>query len=114
MEKTGQEFPEVVHNLPEAEIPFAGIRGWILQGENHQVLFFEMEPTAIVPEHSHAYAQWGVVLEGEMELTIGGEAKLYRQGEDYVIPPGTPHAATFRSPTRVLDFFSERSRYRAK
>lgn len=113
-EETRERFPEVVRNLPEADVPLEGWRGWILQGEAHQLLFSEVEPTAIVPEHTHPYPQWCVVLEGAMELTVGGEAKVYRGGENCVIPPETPHSATFLERTRLLDLFSEPSRYRAK
>ncbi len=109
-----RSFPDVITGLPEADIPFEGVRGWIVQGETHQLVFFEMEPTAEVPEHTHDYPQWGVVLEGEMELRIGGEAKVYGKGDDYVIPSGVMHSARFLSQARVMDFFSERSRYRTK
>jgi len=40
-------------DLPEADIPFEGVKGWIAQGESHQMVFFEMEPFRRVPEHSH-------------------------------------------------------------
>ncbi len=110
----GSEFPKVITDLPEAEIPFPGVRGWIAQGEDHQLVFFEMKPTADVPPHSHEYDQWGVVLEGEMELTIGEDARVYGPGDDYVIPAGVTHSARFLSRARVLDFFSESARYRQK
>jgi hypothetical protein len=43
--------------MPEADIQVKGIRAWILQSEKHQLVFFEMEPFAQVPEHRHDYAQ---------------------------------------------------------
>lgn len=107
-------YPKVITDLPEAEIPFAGVRGWIAQGEDHQLLFFDMESTAVVPEHSHGYAQWGTVLEGEMELSIGGKARVYRRGEDYTIPAGVKHSARFLTRSRVMDFFQEKARYEHK
>ena len=55
------DFPEIITNLPKADIPFDGVRGWIAQGNNHQIVFFEVNPSAIVPEHSHD-AQWGIVV----------------------------------------------------
>ena len=41
-----------------------------------------------VPEHAHG-AQWGVVLEGWVEFTIGGETQTYRRGDTYYDGPGT-------------------------
>jgi quercetin dioxygenase-like cupin family protein len=43
--------------MPEADIRLKGIRAWILQSEKHQLVFFEIEPSAQVPEHRHDYAQ---------------------------------------------------------
>lgn len=107
-------YPKVITDLPEADLPFGGVRGWIAQGVDHQLVFFRAEPSAKVPAHAHDYTQWGVVLEGRMELTVGGEARVYETGDDYVIPPGVEHAARFLTSVRVLDFFGERDRYQPK
>lgn len=107
-------FPTVITDLPEADMPFQGIKAWILQSENHQLIFFEMLPTARVPEHSHNYPQWGMVLEGKMKLTVDGQAKTVSKGEDYLIPAQAKHQAKFLAKTRVIDFFSEKNRYKTK
>ncbi len=109
-----QGFPMVITDLPEADIQFEGMKGWILQGERQQLVFFEMEPIAIVPEHSHDYAQWGMVIEGRMKLTIDGKPRMCGKGDEYVIPARSKHSATFPSKCRVMDFFSEKTRYRAR
>ena len=67
------EYPEIITRLPEADIQLKGIRAWVLQGEKHQLVFFEVEPSAQVPEHCHPYTQWGIMIKGKMELTINGE-----------------------------------------
>jgi quercetin dioxygenase-like cupin family protein len=109
-----QGFPDVITDLPEANVQFKDIRAWILQSEKHQLVFFEMEPSAQVPEHSHDYPQWGMVIEGKMELTIDGKTKLIEKGDDYVIPAKAKHYARFPSKTRVMDLFSEKTRYKTK
>jgi len=38
-----------------------------------------------LPEHSHE-SQWGIVLEGEIELIIGGVKNRYKKGDRYFIP----------------------------
>ena len=106
-----QFFPEIITNLPEADIDFKGIRGWISQSQNHQIVFLEIEPIGKVREHSHK-AQWGIVIEGEMELTIGGVTKTYKKGDSYYIPDGVVHSAIFNCKTRALDFFNEKERYK--
>ena len=110
----GRGFPEVISNLPEADIQFKGVRAWILQGEKQQLVFFEMESSAKLPEHSHDYPQWGMVIEGKMELTINGKPRICEKGDEYLIPAGEKHYARFFTRTRVIDFFSERNRYKPK
>ncbi len=104
----------MITNLPEADLPFKGVRAWFIQGERHQLVFFRMEKDAIVPEHSHSYDQWGVVLEGQMELTFSGKSHIYAKGDDYLIPAEAKHSAKFLTAVRVIDFFSERNRYKPK
>ena len=112
--KQANEFPTVITALPEAGIQAKGIKAWILQGEKHQLIFFEMQPDAIVPEHSHNYPQWGMVIEGKMKLTINDKTKTIKKGNEYLIPPQAKHHATFQTKTRVIDFFSEKTRYKTK
>ncbi|MEM2102517.1 MAG: cupin domain-containing protein [Candidatus Bathyarchaeia archaeon] len=112
--KNEEGFSQVVTNLPEADVPVKGIRAWILQGERHQLVFFQMEPHVTVPEHSHDYPQWGLMIEGEMELTINGETRIVKKGDEYVIPAKAKHSANFQSVSRVMDLFSEKARYKPK
>ena len=107
-------FPDVITRLPEADIQLKGVAAWILQGKEQQLVFFEMEPSAQVPEHSHDYPQWGMVIEGKMELIIESKPKICEKGDEYVIPAKAKHYARFVTKCRVIDFFSERGRYKPK
>ena len=107
------EFPKMIKDLPIADIPFEGVRGWILQGENQQALFLDIDPIGEVSEHSHS-AQMGVVIEGEMSLTIGGETRRYKKGDTYYIPEGVSHSAVFHSAFKAIDIFDEKERYKVK
>jgi quercetin dioxygenase-like cupin family protein len=66
----------------------------------------EFEPGAVVPLHSHPHEQCGTVLEGELSFTIGGETRIVRPGELYIIPGGVEHSATADAYVKVLDVFS--------
>ena len=107
------DFPDMITNLPEADIPFQGVRGWVVQGEDQQVVFLDIEPIGEVSEHTHG-AQFGIVLDGEMSLTVGGEMKRYKKGDTYFIPAGVPHSAVFDTRFRAVDVFAEQERYRIK
>ena len=95
-------------------MPFKGVKAWILQAPNHQLIFFEMQTTAIVPEHSHGYPQWGMVITGKMRLTINDKTRTVTNGQEYLIPSGAKHKATFQTTTRVMDLFTEKTRYKPK
>jgi len=106
-------FPDLIKNLPEADIPFKGVKGWISQSDDHQVVFMELEAIGKVAEHKHG-AQWGMVVEGEMDLTIGGKTKTYKKGDSYFIPDGVLHSAVFKKKTWVIDYFADKNRYLSK
>jgi quercetin dioxygenase-like cupin family protein len=109
----GTPFPEMIRNLPAIESPVPGVRGWLLQGPRSQAVFFDIEAGIRIPPHTHC-AQWGIVVEGEISLTIGGLTRVYRKGEWYYIPAGTPHAADFPARVNVIDVFDDPARYRPK
>ena len=113
MERSENFFPEIINNMPDADIPFKGIKGKLLQGKEHQIVFMEIDAIGEVPPHSHG-AQWGVVLDGEMRLTIGGVTKTYKKGDSYYISAGVVHSANFKTKVYVIDFFADKDRYPVK
>jgi hypothetical protein len=107
------EFPDFVKNLPQADLPFQGLNGWLVQSPSGQVLFNESAIELEVPEHAHG-EQWGVVIDGSIDLTIDGATRTYRSGDSYFIPSGAPHRATIHPGFRAIDFFSDQHRYRLR
>lgn len=106
-------FPEPIRKLPEADIPLTGIRAYLSQSKNHQIIFMEFSEDAEVPEHSHD-SQWGIVLEGKIELTIGKDRDTYSKGDRYFIPHGVKHSAKIYAGYADITFFNEKRRYKAK
>ncbi len=106
-------FPQPIRNLPEADIPLMGIKAYLSQSENHQIIFMEFGEDVELPEHSHA-AQVGIVLEGEIDLMIGNEKQTYVKGDRYYIPKGVRHSGRIHAGYADVTFFNEPSRYRAK
>ena len=109
----GTPYPEMIRNCPEIDIPVEGIRGWLLQSDSRQAVFFDIKPIGEIPPHTHC-SQWGIMVEGEMSLTIGNETKTYRKGDWYYIPEGVVHSATFPTRVHVIDVFDSTDRYHAK
>jgi quercetin dioxygenase-like cupin family protein len=106
-------YPEHITRLPQIDLPIEGITGWLCQGEQQQIVYFELPPIAEIPPHSHG-AQWGIVVEGQMDLTIAGETRRYGPGDSYYIPAGVVHSARFITKVRAIDVFEDKDRYRAK
>ena len=106
-------YPAMITRLPKIDISAPGIRGWTLQSGDYQVVFFEIDSFAKVPPHSHC-AQWGLMVEGQMRLTIGQETKIYNRGDSYFIPEGVIHSATFLTKVYVIDVFDNPQRYKIK
>ena len=99
-------YPEFIRNLPEADLPIDKVVGYLFQGYQGQICFFDFEPGIDVPAHSHGN-QWGVVLDGEFSITIGEETRTLRKGDSYYIPAGNVHSARFDQACKVLDFFED-------
>jgi len=106
-------YPEMIEDLPDIDLDLEGVRGKLLQAGEKQVVFFDIEPIGAIPPHSHC-AQWGIVVAGEMELTIGGRTATYTQGDSYFIPKGVEHSAVFKTRFKAIDFFDEPERYKPK
>ena len=109
----GTPYPEMIRGLPEIDISLEGVRGWLLQGGDKQVVFFDLEPIGAVPPHKHCN-QWGIVLEGKMSLTIGENTNIYQKGDWYFIPEGVVHSATFLTRVQVIDVFDAPDRYQPR
>ncbi|MCK5193607.1 MAG: cupin domain-containing protein [Desulfobulbaceae bacterium] len=106
-------FPKPIRNLPEADIPLEGIKAYLSQSDTHQIIFMEFEKDVDLSEHSHA-AQIGIVLEGQIDLTIDGKKKTYTKGDRYYIPDGVLHSGKIYAGYADITFFDEPDRYSMK
>ena len=109
------KLPDIITRLPQAELPFASdaVKTSVLQSPHGQLVFFQVFEDMEVPPHSHK-AQWGTVLEGEVELTIGGVTRMYGPGDSYYIGDGVEHSARAPAGSKVIDFFEEPDHYTLK
>jgi hypothetical protein len=105
------EFPDFVKKLPRAAITFDGLRGWLLQSNAGQVLFNESDVEVFVPEHSHG-EQWGVVIDGTIEMTISGKTNTCGRGDSYFIAAGSIHSARIHAGFKAIDYFTDKDRYK--
>lgn len=104
-------FPEAIKALPKADIPLEGLTAYLSQGKKHQILFMSFDEDIILEEHVHD-SQYGIVLEGQIELTIAGSKKMYRKGDRYYIPSGIKHSGKIYAGYSDITFFNESDRYK--
>jgi quercetin dioxygenase-like cupin family protein len=85
---------------------FPGVDIFTTHGEKLMLSLVEMEPHAVVEEHSHPHEQLGLMLEGELDFTIGGESRKITPGQMWRIPGGVKHKCVAGDkPVRALDAF---------
>ena len=106
-------YPKEITNLPEADLPFEGVKAYISQGENSQVVFMEFEKDVEVPNHSHN-AQLEIVLSGKADVVIDGDRKTYVKGDRFYIQNNEEHSAFVYAGYAAVAFFNEKQRYKMK
>ena len=63
-----------------------------MHGERVTVALIELDPDALVPEHSHENEQMGFLVQGAMTFTIGGETGEIVPGGSWRILAHVPHS----------------------
>lgn len=108
-------YPDFIRAFPSLDVPFPEdvVQSAVIRSDAGLVAFFTFLKDMELPAHSHG-AQWGTVIEGQIELTIGRETKTYTPGDSYDIPAGIEHGARIKAGTRVIDVFEEADRYPIK
>jgi quercetin dioxygenase-like cupin family protein len=87
-----------------------GIQSKLESGTNLTMAFMEIAPNKEGTAHDHPFDQCGVVMGGEIEMSVGEEKKVLRPMETYFIPAGTKHNwKTFALPAKILDIVAKQS-----
>ena len=84
-----------------------GARTRTFWGDKMLLSLVEIDAGAEVPLHTHPHEQGGIVVEGELEMSIGSEVRKLQPGDMYIIPGDVEHSAKGGdAPVKVLDVFS--------
>src|SRR4029079_15786698 len=85
---------------------FPGVHIFTTAGQNMMLSLVEFAPHAVVQPHSHPHEQMGMLLEGELTFTIGGQPRTLQPGEMWRIPGGVVHSAVAGARrVKALDVF---------
>ena len=85
---------------------FPGIDAQIFAGRQVMVMRVVLEQGAIAPAHAHPHEQMSVVLQGEVEFTIGEEQKTLKAGDVVDIPSDVMHSVKAIAQSELIEVFS--------
>ena len=84
----------------------AGITGYYAHGSSMTFGYIEIAAGSDMPEHHHVHEQITYILEGQLDMKIGGKAYSLTAGMYHVIPANTPHSAFAKTNCKLIDAFS--------
>lgn len=76
----------------EAEEVEKGVRVQSLSLGSHRVRRMVFDPGALIPNHRHPEDVVTLILEGKMEMTVGGETRSIGPGEVFLVPSNSDHS----------------------
>lgn len=76
-----------------------------VHSDSMTISYWNLQPGAVLPKHSHPHEQITTLIEGEMEMTLDGEVRELRPGMVVVIPSGGEHSVVARTACYVVDVF---------
>ena len=86
---------------------FPGVQIQTAACEKMMISVDDLEPNSVVEEHAHPHEQVGVLIQGRVVFTIGGETKTLQPGDMWRIPGGVRHkVVTLDEPARAIDIFT--------
>jgi len=95
-------FPKQLRNLPKFEGPFDAFR---LEAKDCDVLFASYPGGTVIPPHSHATDNVGVITQGQLILNRDGVESRYGPGQWYHVPARALHSARFDVETSEIEFW---------
>jgi len=95
-------YPDRFRELPVYDGRFDAFK---LAAKGADVLFASYEPGTHIPEHQHDTDNYGVIIRGELLLTMDGKTTRYGVGDWYHVPAHAPHSAQFREATDEIEFW---------
>jgi quercetin dioxygenase-like cupin family protein len=87
--------------LPRKE-PLPGWDGRFFHSEQMTFGYYAVAKGASIHPHEHENEEVWHVLEGELEVTIGGETRVAGPGCAALVPPNTTHSVRARSEARAI------------
>jgi mannose-6-phosphate isomerase-like protein (cupin superfamily) len=83
-----------------------GVQGWLYESiDGKQMIYWVCKQPVISSEHTHEYDEYFIVVQGTYTLVFRDKEVEVKQGEEYHIPKGVPHADRSKPNTRTIHCF---------
>lgn len=93
-----------IADISQVEV-ITGYKARFIHTDNMTLGFWEAEKEAVLPMHQHIHEQVTQVEEGEFQLTINGDTKIYTRGMVAIIPPNVEHGGVALTDCKLFDIF---------
>ena len=113
------DFPEFMKN-PANKVALKtqftkDIEGYIFNGaDGSQVVFWTNAAGGTSIEHTHAYDEWVMVVQGQYTLIVGAIEFPPTAGKEFYTQKGTPHSGISKPGTRTIHAFGGKRAEQAK
>lgn len=84
--------PFIDTNQLTVKEPLPGWKGRFLNSDNMTFGYYTVAAGASIHEHSHSNEEVWHVIEGELEVSIGGQTQVAGPGFVAIVPPDTLHS----------------------
>jgi quercetin dioxygenase-like cupin family protein len=83
-----------------------GLTGYYAHGTSMTLGLVEIKAGSNLPLHHHVHEQITYILEGQLDMMIGGEPCSLTAGMYHVITSNVPHSAVAVTDCKVIDVFN--------
>ena len=96
---------QALSDVPSRE-QMPGMHGKFLHSGSMTFVYWDIDEGGSFPEHAHPHEQVVNMLEGELDIVVGGVPHRLKAGDILAIPGNTPHSGRAVTRCRILDVFS--------
>lgn len=94
-----------INDIPARELS-PGITGHYVHGQDMTLGLVEIKAGSELREHSHVHEQITYIIEGQLDMIIGGKSHSLAAGMYHVIPSNTLHSAIAVTDCKLIDVFN--------
>ena len=94
-----------ITDIPAKDIA-KGLKGYYAHGATTTLGLVDIKAGSVLGLHHHIHEQITYIVEGQLDMIIGGIPCSLTQGMYYVIPSNVLHSAVAFTDCKVIDVFS--------